>query len=191
MDASENLRAPSEVSNVTEILTERNATSTPSTGKQGRKPLLLRIVTWLYHWFQESTFAPQFLSGRWTHPIFGYFAAVVFQLMAVIALIALIHVYPAFRYPAGPLVLAILLVALGWGAGPGIVAMLVGTALLLYFVVPPVDTWRIAQTGDAVSLCLYVVVGLTVSIIASNTERGRRKSEQLTPATEYHHRGDP
>ena len=179
MDTPENFRAPSKVSEVTEIMAQQNTTSSSSTGKQGRKSLLLRITTWLYHWFQENTFAPHFLSGTWSHPIFGYLAALVFQLMVAVALIVLIHVYPSFRFPESPLILVILLVALGWGVGSGIIAMLVGASLLIYFILPPVYSLEIARTEDVVGMCLYVVVGLTISILASNTERGHRISEQL------------
>lgn len=79
----------------------------------------------------------------------------------------------------GPLILVILLVALGWGAGPSVVALLVGAVLLIFFVFPPTFTFNLGQTSDVIELCLYLVVGLTISILASNTERARRTSERL------------
>ena len=128
---------------------------------------------------QENTFAPGFLSGIWSHSIIGYCAALVFQLITVIGLLALIHIYPAFRFPEGPLILVILLVSLGWGTGPGIVAMLVGAGLLLYFALPPLNSLRVTQPEDVFGLSVYVIVGLIIGILASNTERSRRTSEQL------------
>ncbi|HLJ33005.1 MAG TPA: DUF4118 domain-containing protein, partial [Ktedonobacteraceae bacterium] len=128
---------------------------------------------------QENTFAPGFLTGIWSHAIVGYCAALVFQLIVVIALFALIHIYPSFHFPEGPLILVILLVSLGWGTGPGIVAMLVGAALLLYFALPPLYSLRVTQPEDVFGLSVYVIVGLIIGILASNTERARRASEQL------------
>ncbi|GAC1349305.1 MAG: hypothetical protein NVSMB27_21180 [Ktedonobacteraceae bacterium] len=175
MDTPENIPASPRISEITtQGPTDSSSTSTK---KQADRPLPLRIVIWFYHWFQENTFAPGFLTGVWSHPIFGYLAALLFQLVMVIALLALIYIYPSFRFPEGPLVLVILIVTLGWGAGPGIFAMLIGTGLLLYFVIPPFVS--LSRSGDIIAICVYVAVGLTSSILASNTERGRRTSEQL------------
>ena len=120
-----------------------------------------------------------FLSGTWSQPIFGYFVACLGQLIIVVGLLALFHTYPSFRFVEGPLILFILLVALGWGAGPSIVALLVGAILLMFFVFPPTLSFNIGQPSELIELLLYIAVGLTISILASNTERARRTSEQL------------
>jgi PAS domain S-box-containing protein len=161
-------------------LTTQTATNTSSLRKApGGRPLPLRIVMRPYRWFQENTFAPNFLTGRVAHPALGYLVALVFQLVMSIAILALMHFYPTFRFPSVPLILVILLVALGWGAGPSIVALLIGAVLLIFFVLPPVFSLSIAQSEDSIGIGLYLAVGLTISIFASNNERGRRTSEQL------------
>ena len=99
---------------------------------------------------QENTFAPGFLTGPWASPALGYLVALVFQLVISIAILALIHFYPSFRFPSVPLILVILLVALGWGAGPSIVALLIGAVLLLFFVLPPIISLSIAHARRVV-----------------------------------------
>src|SRR5947208_6568971 len=176
MDTHENVPGSTETSEIT-----KQSTNVPSSSvkQQGDKALPFHIVPWFYKWFQVNTFAPGFLSGTWSQPIFGYFVAFIGQLVIVIGLLALFHTYPSFRFLEGPLILVILLVALGWGAGPSVVALLVGAVLLIFFVFPPTFTFSIGGWADGIELLLYVAVGLTISILASKTERARRSSEQL------------
>jgi PAS domain S-box-containing protein len=162
-----------------EITKQSPEVSSSSTKHQDNKALPFRVVQWLLNWFRVNTFAPHFLSGTWSQPIFGYLVACFGQLAIVIGLLALFHTYPSFRFLEGPVILFILLVALGWGAGPSIVALLVGIVLLIFFVFPPTFSLSFGQSSDLIELLLYIAVGLTISILASNTERARRTSEQL------------
>ena len=164
---------------VSELKTQTTSNTSSSTSAHKSRPLLLRIVAWPYHWFQENTFAPGFLTGSWASPALGYLVAFVFQLLICIAILVLMHYYPSFRFSSVPLTLVILLITLGWGAGPGIVALLVGAILLLIFVLPPIFSLSITQSEDVIGIVLYLAVGLTISIFASNIERARRTSEQL------------
>ena len=162
------------------LRSRRKAQKKGSSEKQkDSKTLPIHIITYLYKWFQVNTFAPSFLSGALSQPIFGYFIAIIGQLVIVIGVLALFHTYPSFRFLEGPLILVILLVALGWGAGPSVIALLVGAVLLIFFVFPPTFSLSFGQSSDVIELCLYLVVGLTISILTSNTERARRTSEQL------------
>src|SRR5579872_1481317 len=171
---------PIPVSEKVPELTTKIATNASSSKRlSDNKPLLLRLVARPYRWFQENTFSPNFLSGTVAHSAFGYLVAIVFQVVISIAILALIHFYPSFRFPAVPLIVVILLVALGWGAGPSIVALLVGAVTLIFFILPPIFSLSVAQTEDIIGIILYMIAGLTISILASNTERARRTSEEL------------
>jgi PAS domain-containing protein len=176
MDTHENIPGTSETP---EIMKQNTKDPSSSVKQQWSKSLPLRIVTWPYKWLQVNTFSPGFLLGTWSQPIFGYLAAFVGQLVIVIGLLALIHTYTSFGFPEGPLILVILLVALGWGAGPSIVALLIGAVLLIFLVFPPIFSLSFDQSADVIELCLYLTVGLTISILASNIERARRTSERL------------
>ena len=176
MDSHENIPKSTGTSKFIKPSTKESLSSTK---QQRSKALPMQVVSWLLKWFQANTFAPSFLSGIWSRPIFGYFVACIGQLIIVLGLLALFHTYPSFRFLEGPLILFILLVALGWGAGPSIVALLVGAVLLIFFVFPPAYSLSIDRSSDVIELLLYIAVGLTISILASNTERARRTSEQL------------
>jgi PAS domain S-box-containing protein len=76
-------------------------------------------------------------------------------------------------------VLAVLLIALGWGAGPGLFATLLGAVLLNFVTLPDALTWVFDTTGDVLSTILFLLVGFIISVIASSVEHARRKSERL------------
>ena len=162
-----------------ELTTQAPTNSSASKRVHRGRPLALHMATRPYHWFQDNTFAPDFLTGAVAHPALGYVVAFLLQLVMCIAVLVLVHFYPGFRFQALPLILVILLVALGWGAGPSIVALLIGAVLLILFVLPPIFSLSIAQSEDVIGIGLYLAVGLTISIFASNIERARRASEQL------------
>lgn len=123
---------------------------------------------------------PRFLPNIWSHPILGYLAAILLQLLVILGILALTQVYPAFRFPEGPLILVILLTALQWGAGPSVVATVVGAALLIYFILPPIFSPLVAQQEDIIGVIVYLIVGFTVSILASQTQRTRHRAEAVS-----------
>ena len=74
--------------------------------------------------------------------------------------------------------LAVALVALNWGVGPSLFATLTGAALLIFVVEPPRFTWTLNETG-LVEVFLSLLVGVTISIVASQIEKARRNAEEL------------
>src|SRR5579863_1822724 len=114
-----------------ELTTQAPPNSSASKRVHRGRSLALHMAIRPYHWFQDNTFAPDFLTGAAAHPALGYVVAFLLQLVMCIAVLVLVHFYPGFRFQALPLILVILLVALGWGAGPSIVALLIGAVLLI------------------------------------------------------------
>src|SRR5579871_4210077 len=95
----------------------------------------------LRRWLLANTFAPTWLPGRWRHPLVGYLLAVLLVLAAVGVDGALAQSLPAFAFSGLVPILAIAAVALSWGAGPSLLATILGAFLLYYIVVPPRFTW--------------------------------------------------
>jgi signal transduction histidine kinase len=77
-------------------------------------------------------------------------------------------------------ILAVVVVALTCGAGPSLTATLVGTVLLYYSVLAPQWSWRLAHVADGVAVVLLVVVGVTMSLLAGQTEQTRREAVAAT-----------
>src|SRR5438552_545816 len=131
------------------------------------------------HWLVAHTFAPPFLTGRWSHPAVGYLLAVVLQVITVTSLVELIRLFPSFQFQEALLILVVLVVALTWGAGPGLLATLVGAVLLTFLLLPPVYSLTIARIEDVLNLLVYLAVGLAVSLLSSQVQRARRAAEGL------------
>jgi hypothetical protein len=79
-------------------------------------------------WFAANTYWPAWLPGRWRHPLTAYGGALAYVLAALAVSGTLDHLVPRFRFPGVPLILAVVLAALSWGAAPSLIAVLVATA---------------------------------------------------------------
>src|SRR5258706_3590389 len=133
----------------------------------------------LRHWLAMSTFTPGWLPRRWHHPIFGYFTAILLQVIAIIITLVLIHIFPTFEFAGLLEVLAIVLVAVNWGAGPSLLATLLGVVLLDFFILSPQYVLSLNSPGNIVELLLFLITGFAISIAASQIARGRRHTERL------------
>ena len=131
-----------------------------------------------------NTLTPRWLRNRWSHPALGYAVAVLLQLVTVFAVSVLIHVYPTFLFLENLVILVVMLIALGWGAGPSIFATIVGTVMLIFLIFPPHYSLSVSRTDDVIGACFYVIVGLVVSVFASQTQRARHHAEALSKRLE-------
>jgi PAS domain S-box-containing protein len=138
-----------------------------------------RIMVRLYRWLRANTSAPYFLSGRWSHPLSGYLIAFVGQLTTALTLFIFLHFPSSFHFPEGPLLLIILLIALGWGTGPSLIAIGIGAPLLAILMSPHPFSSAISETEDGFGFCLYIIVGLTISFFVRKTEQSRFPDKHL------------
>lgn len=138
------------------------------------------VPSWrmLYRWFLTHTYAPQWLPDKWNHPITGYIVAIFLELIAALITILVLQLFPSTTFAGLLAVLAVALVALNWGVGPSLFATLTGAALLIFVVEPPRFTWTLNETG-LVEVFLSLLVGVTISIVASQIEKARRNAEEL------------
>ncbi|GAC1473765.1 MAG: hypothetical protein PVSMB5_25490 [Ktedonobacteraceae bacterium] len=130
-------------------------------------------------WLKRNTFAPRFLPGSLQHPLAGYLVAILLQILAITIMTLLLAAFPAFRFPAALMLLVVLLVALGWGAVPSIAATLVGGLFLMFFL-PPYSSLAVLRVEDQIGVCLYLAVGLTISVLASQAQYARYLAEALS-----------
>lgn len=146
-----------------------------------------RLVRRLGSWFVSSTFAPTWLPERLQYPVFGYLIAIGLQTIAVLVTVYLDALLRVFAFAGLLEVLAIALVALSWGVGPSVLATLSGACLFDYIVLPPQYSWHLNDPSDIYQLLVFVLIGLAISIVASQTERARRQAEQLADSLAKEH----
>ncbi|GAC1388518.1 MAG: hypothetical protein NVS4B12_13330 [Ktedonobacteraceae bacterium] len=130
----------------------------------------------LQRWFLVNTFAPQWLPKRWQHPIIGYLIALVLQVIAALATILMVHIFPTFIFSGLLEILSVAIIALNFGTGPSLLATLVGITLLNFFVFPPRSSLSLNEIQGFVESILFLLVGITISIVASQVERARRSA---------------
>ncbi len=130
-------------------------------------------------WLQTHTFAPLWLPARWRHPLVGYLLAILLELLAISLTFLLGHLLPVFAVQGTLVILGIVLVALTWGAGPSLLAVLVGTGLLKCVVLP--TYLPSLATGSIDGICVAVALGTggMISLVASQSAwAGRQAQDQ-------------
>ena len=130
-------------------------------------------------WLLVNSFTPAWLPKSLRHPILGYFVAILLQIIAALITMSLVQLYPSFTVMGLLGVLAIALVALNWGAGPALLATLAGAVLLNFVIIPPHFAWTFSGAKNIVEMLLFLLVGTTISIVASQVARTRHNAEEL------------
>lgn len=128
-------------------------------------------------WLQTSTFSPRIIPRPLAHPVTGYLIACFAQICALTIVVWLVQLWPGIPFREALPLLAILLVALGWGTGPSIVATLTGTLLLILLRFPSFLT---TTFEDSIGISIYLGVGLMISVLTSQVQWARYRAEQLS-----------
>ena len=131
----------------------------------------------LIRWIQQNTFAPRWLPEYLRSPFIGYLVAVLVELSAIGLILFLLSVLPDFDYFASFTLVGVVIMALGWGMGPGLLAALVSTFLLDFAVGTPHFSLAISSLADGIGLVFYLVVGASISLLAGRNEWARRQAE--------------
>lgn len=114
---------------------------------------------------------------RWRHPWIGYLAGIPIVGLGMATVMLLKYLLPNnFFFPGMPLVLSVLLVALFWGMGPALLAVLLGTLALDYFYISPAGQFDFRTLNGVLQLLPFVVVGLVIAIITGQRESARLRA---------------
>lgn len=135
-------------------------------------PLIQPVAVWV----RRNTFVPAELARRGVRPWVGYVVALALPLAASLADGMLIYFFPRLAFLGLLELLAVVLVALGWGAGPSLLATAVGGGLLS-LALPAQLGPQAGIVGDLLGDALFLVVGGALSVIAGRAERARRSAQ--------------
>jgi signal transduction histidine kinase/PAS domain-containing protein len=129
-------------------------------------------------WLVSNSYYPRWFPQRLRHPSAGYLVAAALQMLALLADSWLVHVLPYFEFAAVLNVLAIVLVALTWGAGPSLLATIVAMPILNVALFPPQSLLALPSGHHAAELSLFAFVGGVVTLAAAASERARSAAER-------------
>jgi signal transduction histidine kinase/PAS domain-containing protein len=135
-------------------------------------------------WFRANSFTPGWLPEKWRYLALGYLAGILTQALVLAADALLRQSLPPFLCEILLTLLAVVLLALTWGVGPGLLVTVIGATLAYYLRVSPLIPSPVFPQGVGVrsrwsDVLLLLVVGTLVSILMSQTQRMRRSAEQL------------
>lgn len=134
----------------------------------------------LHNWLLTSTYASPWLPIRLRSWFVGYILAVVLQLLTFLSLKLFIPAhYTNFNFIEAPVLLVVLCTAFFWGNGPGILAALVGTLLLLILNISPLFPPEVRKLEDGVSIFLYLAVALVSGTMISQARRMQADAMQV------------
>ena len=150
--------------------------TTARRGQWWNNERIRRSAAMLRAWFARNTFAPDWLPPRWRHPAMGYPLAVLLQALSVAIAIPFLAALPNFRVTGLLEMLAILLAAFFWGAGPSLVSTLVGVVFFDLVALAPPFPLSPHPVAKLVELALFVAVGSAISVLASQQERARQQA---------------
>jgi len=126
---------------------------------------------------QESAQHPAEYAARWRSPLIGYPASVI--LVWVAQMVA--HTNRSFTtgtyFPSAPFFLVTVFVALLWGAGPSLLAIVLGFIDLTVFVIPPQNGFSISNLwNDIAAYGPFLLSQLIVAIITVQRESAHRRA---------------
>jgi signal transduction histidine kinase len=143
-------------------------------GNPGAWSRAARLPANLLAWLSARSFSPPWLPARWRQPLIGYVAAALLAALAALLEFWLAIVFPAFSAHASLALFVVVLVALLFGSGPSLTAVLVSAMLLWFLALPPQMSWQLAKADDMISVALLAAAGLALSFLASRNEQARR-----------------
>ncbi len=110
---------------------------------------------------------------RWRHPLVGYLVGLLSVTLSLGLGVVEMHLLLPFSFPGVPLLFAIVLVALLWGVGPAIFAMLLSLLVLDYWYVPPFGTLGAYEWSGILQLLTFASAGIIIALLTNQREVAR------------------
>ncbi|HLH60202.1 MAG TPA: ATP-binding protein [Ktedonobacteraceae bacterium] len=125
-----------------------------------------------------ATFTPTWLPAPWNTPLVGYLASLCLPALMALFTMFVLHIFPTFFLRGIFALSSVLLVALLWGTGPGLVATLCGTILLNFLLLSPSFTWNLSSVQPVLETATFLVFGIAICLIVSRIEYARSHAER-------------
>jgi signal transduction histidine kinase len=116
------------------------------------------------------------LMPRWRRPVIGYVLSIPVVGVTLLGVLWVQHLFPHFFFFDGPLLLAVMVIAMIWGIGPALFAALVSTAALVYLYIPisvslDVNTWN-----ALLPLAPFFLSSVLLAVVTGQRESSRRRA---------------
>ena len=125
----------------------------------------------IQRWLVAHSFISSWVPAALQPWFVGYLLAIVLQVLVIIIIELLVPLYPAFSIIEAPVLFVELGLSFVWGSGPGILATLLGTVLLVFLVMSPNFPFEAQRLEDGISIVLYLGIGLMSVLMVSQAQR--------------------
>lgn len=122
---------------------------------------------------KRNSFTPNFLPSYLRYRAIGYLLALLLPFL----MYGTLQFVPGLRFVESSIILAIILISLGWGLLPGLVALFTGIALLVA-TLPPKKSLLLEKIEDVYSAILFTIICLSLSLLTSQVQRARFAASQ-------------
>src|SRR6195256_6542407 len=123
----------------------------PSSGDEDKHTLKENLSAIL----KMNCFTPHFLPPYLRHQAIGYLLALLLPFL----MYSTLQFVPGLRFADSSIILAIILISLGWGLLPGLVALFTGITLLVT-TLPPKMSLLLDKIEDVYSAILFTIICL-------------------------------
>src|SRR5215472_1260484 len=113
---------------------------------------------------------------KWRHPLVGYFLGIPLVGLTLLGVMWEQHVLPHFYFSGGPLLLAVMLIALIWGVGPAIFAALLSALALTYLYIPPLTSLELSDWNSLLPILPFFISGIIIAVITGQRESARQRA---------------
>lgn len=110
---------------------------------------------------------------RWRHPLVGYLVGLLLVALGLGVGVVETQLLLPFSFPGVPLLFAVVLVALVWGVGPAIFAMLLSLLVLDYWYIPPFGTLGAYGWSGMLQLLTFAGAGIIIALLTNQREIAR------------------
>src|SRR6185312_4330271 len=104
---------------------------------------------------------------KWLHIVMGYLGSIILTSLALLGVLLLRSIVQNFYFPNSLMVIAILSSAILWGIGPALLAFLLSTLALDYYIIPPLWTLNIISKQGFWEYIPCIIADLAVIIIVA------------------------
>jgi signal transduction histidine kinase/PAS domain-containing protein len=114
--------------------------------------------------------------SMWRRPFTGYLFSIPFFALISLGILRVQHLFPHFYFFEGPLLLAVMVIALIWGVGPALFSAIISTAALAYFYIPAFQSLNFTAWDDVLPIVPYFFSAVILAVITGQRESARRRA---------------
>jgi signal transduction histidine kinase/PAS domain-containing protein len=133
--------------------------------------LIVHMLQKGQRWLAAHTYTSAWVPVGLRSWFVGYTLAIALQILVLFLIKLLIPIYPVFNFIEAPVLLVVLCISFVWGIGPGILATVTGTLLLILLMLSPYFPPEVRKLEDGVSIILYLGIGLISGSMISQARR--------------------